>query len=119
LVKQVQSACDTAKFAVAKLAGQEPPSHPDTETTIAEIRARLQTCIHYLESVPRGAFAGADDRRCAHQWMRGKGMKGTDYVRSYAIPNFFFHVTTAYSILRHNGVELGKVDYLGRIPLID
>ncbi|MFO0727624.1 MAG: DUF1993 domain-containing protein [Myxococcota bacterium] len=118
-VKQVQSACDTAKFVGSKLAGQEAPSHPDTEQTAEELRARIKTCIDYLQSIPRSAFAGAESRRCAHVWMQGKGMRGEEYVRGYGLPNFFFHLTHAYAILRHNGVDLGKTDFLGKIPFID
>lgn len=118
LVRQIQSACDTAKFAVAKLTGTEPPSHPDTETTIAELRARLRTAIAYVESFKPEQFVGAEDRRCAHQWMQGASLRGGDYLDHFVLPNFHFHITTAYSILRHNGVPVGKTDYIGRLPFI-
>jgi len=119
LVKQVQAACDAAKFCTAYLADQKAPAHPDTETTIAQIRERIAKCIEYVESVPASAFEGADDRRVAPQWLRGKWVRGEDYVRQFAIPNFYFHVATAYAILRHNGVDVGKMDFIGPVVLRD
>ncbi len=116
-VRQVQSACDTMKFAVAKLTGKEPPAHPDTEQTIDELRARLRTVGAYLETFTREDFAGAEERACSHTWMGGKTMRGGDYLDHYALPNLHFHLTTAYAILRHNGVGVGKQDYLGQLPL--
>jgi hypothetical protein len=117
--KQVQSACDTAKFVAAKLSGTEPPSHPDTEKTLADLRARVNTCIEYLRSFTPAQFEGAEERACSHVWMRGKHLRGDDYVAHYAIPNFFFHYTTAYSILRAQGVDVGKLDFLGGLPFRD
>ena len=116
-VRQVQSACDCAKWVASKLSGQQAPSHPDTETTIAELRTRLKTAIDYLETVESKHFEGAEDRLCQHSWMQGKSLRGVDYVKEFGWPNFFFHVTSAYQILRHNGVELGKMDYLGKLSL--
>jgi hypothetical protein len=115
-VRQIQSACDQAKFTVAKLTGKEPPSHPDTEKTVAELRARLATVIAYLGTFKREDFNGAEDRACSHTWMQGQAMRGGDYLDHMALPNFHFHLTTAYAILRHNGVELGKGDFLGELP---
>jgi len=117
LLRQVQSACDVAKYAVAKLTGTEPPVHPDTEKTIADLRARIRTCVTYVESFGKDAFVGAEDRACSHSWMQGASMRGGDYLDHYVLPNFHFHLTTAYSILRHNGVDVGKRDYLGHLPL--
>lgn len=117
LLRQIQAACDTAKYAVAKLSGKEAPSHPDTEKTLPEIRERIAKCIAYLESFTREDFEGAEERACKHEFMRGKWMRGGDYLDWYALPNFHFHVTHAYAILRHNGVELGKRDFLGYLPL--
>jgi uncharacterized protein len=119
LVRQVQSACDAAKYAAAYLAGQQAPSHPDTEKTIADLRARVQTCVEYLESVKPPAYAGAAERRVAPPWLQGKWLRAADYLGQVAVPNFYFHVTTAYAILRHNGVELGKMDFIGSIPVQD
>jgi hypothetical protein len=119
LVQQVQSACDAAKYAAAYLSGKTAPSHPDTEKTLDELRARIKTCVQYLESVKPAEYAGAVERRVAPAWLQGKWFRATDYLRQIAIPNFYFHVTTAYAILRHNGVELGKMDYIGTMPVQD
>ena len=116
LVRQIQAACDQAKYTVAKLTGKEPPSHPDTETTIADLKQRLRTMIDYLATFKPDDFAGAVDRPCGHSWMGGKTMRGGDYLDHFAFPNFYFHITTAYDILRHNGVPLGKSDYIGSLP---
>jgi hypothetical protein len=118
-VRQVQAACDASKWAAAKLSGVEAPSIADTETTIEQARARIRTAIAYLESFKRAQFEGAAERKVAHSWMEGKQMRGRDYVTEFAIPNFMFHVTTAYAILRHNGVDLGKMDFLGTLSLLD
>jgi hypothetical protein len=119
LVRQVQSACDAAKYAAAYLSGGQAPSHPDTEKTIAELKARIRTCVAYLESVKPQQYAGAAERRVAPPWLQGKWFLGADYLTQVAIPNFYFHVTTAYAILRHNGVELGKMDFIGSLPVHD
>lgn len=117
LRRQIQAACDQAKFTVAKMTGKEPPSHPDTETTVDQLRARIKTCIDYLATFTPDDFIGSEDRRCAHTWMGGQGLRGGDYLDHFALPNFHFHLTTAYSILRHNGVALGKTDFIGSLPL--
>jgi hypothetical protein len=112
-VQQVQSACDQAKYAAAYLSGQKPPSHPDTEKTIAELRARVKTARDYLASFKASAFEGAEKRDVAPAWMQGHSVKGDRYLIRVGEPNFYFHVTTAYAILRHNGVPLGKQDFIG------
>ena len=117
LDRQVQSGCDTAKFAAAYLSGKETPKHPDTEKTVDELRARIAACRGFLESVAEKDYAGAEDRKVAPPWMHGKWLRGQDYLGKLAIPNFYFHATTAYSILRHNGVPLGKMDYIGALPI--
>lgn len=119
LARQVQSACDQAKYAAAYLSGQKPPSHPDTETTVAELRARIATCLAWVRGVGAPAFAGAVERRVAPPWLGGKSMRAADYLEQIAIPNFYFHVTTAYAILRHNGVPLGKMDFIGGLPPLE
>lgn len=113
LAQQVQSACDQAKYAAAYLSGQQPPSHPDTEKTIAELRARITTCRDYLATFARGAFEGGEQRPVSPAWMQGHSVRGDRYLIRVAVPNFYFHVTTAYAILRHNGVPIGKQDYIG------
>jgi hypothetical protein len=113
LVQQVQSACDAAKFAAAYLSNQKAPSHPDTETTLAELKARIATCVGYLKSFKAADFTGAEERRVAPPWMGGQSVRGETYVHRISVPNFYFHVTTAYAILRHNGVALGQSDVVG------
>jgi hypothetical protein len=115
-IRQIQSACDQAKFTVAKLTGKEPPSHPDTEKTMAELRQRIQTIVDYLATFKREDFGGAEERACSHSWMGGKSLRGGDYLDHFALPNFHFHLTTAYDILRHNGVPLSKMDYIVDLP---
>lgn len=114
LARQVQIACDSAKHGAARLAGAEAPAYEDTETTFAELIARVRKTAAYLETLPKVAFEGAEDRTVTWQ-ARGKSrsMQGLPYLVDYVLPNIFFHVTTTYAILRHNGVELGKGDYLG------
>lgn len=117
LVRQVQIACDSAKFAAAHLTGQKAPAHPDTEKTVDELHARIASCIAYLETVKEADFQGAAERRISAPWMAGKWVAGAPYLLQLAYPNFYFHVTTAYAILRHNGVDLGKRDFLGDVTL--
>lgn len=119
LARQIQSACDTAKFAPARLTGQKAPAHPDTEATIAELKARIASVIEYLRSFDAAAIDASSERHVTMPWVQGKYLLGRDYVLSFALPNFYFHVTTAYSILRHNGVPLGKMDFLGALPFHD
>jgi hypothetical protein len=116
-VSQVQSACDTAKLGASRMAGQQPPSHPDTEQTIDELRARIGAVRTYLDGFTAKDFEGAATRIITRPQWEGKVMSGADYFLEHAVPNFFFHVTHAYAILRHNGVPLGKRDYLGQLSL--
>jgi hypothetical protein len=111
--RQVQAACDTAKVVAARLSGKEAPSHPDTEQTLDELRARVRTVLAYLEGFSAKDFEGAATRVITQPRWEGKVMSGADYFLEHGLPNFFFHLTHAYAILRHNGVELGKRDYLG------
>ncbi len=119
LVRQVQSACDTAKLTAARLTGKEAPKHPDTETTMAELQARVASVVEYLGTFTEADFAGADTRDIELSFMPGKVISGSDYLREMGGPNFYFHVSMTYAILRHNGVELGKRDYLGSLTLRD
>ncbi|MFO0679172.1 MAG: DUF1993 domain-containing protein [Polyangiaceae bacterium] len=116
LVKQVQSACDSAKFSAAYFSGKEAPAHPDTETTMAEARERIAKCLAFLETVSEKDCAGMDEKKISPKWAKGGWLKGDHYALQVAIPNFYFHVTTAYAILRHNGVDVGKMDYMGAVP---
>lgn len=114
LGKQIQIACDSAKFGVARLAGGEAPKFDDTESTIAELQARIEATAAYLRSVPAAQVDGSEDKPVSVP-VRGRDplqFTGEQYLKHFALPNFFFHVTTAYALLRHNGVELGKADYL-------
>jgi hypothetical protein len=115
-IRQVQIACDNTKFIAARLTGKDAPSNPDTEKTVADLRARIKTHKDYLASFKREDFNGAEERAISQQAWQGKTMRGGDYLDHYALPNLYFHVTTAYAILRHNGVELGKRDFLGQLP---
>jgi hypothetical protein len=115
-VRQVQSACDQAKYAAAYLGGKQPPSHPDTEKTFAELTQRIEKCLAFLETVQAKDFAGADERKVSPPWLGGRWLTGVDYLTHVAVPNFFFHATMAYAILRHNGVALGKMDFVGSLP---
>lgn len=117
LVRQLQNACDNAKFAAAFTAVKEPPSHPDTEQTFAEARARIASVLEYLGTFSASDFEGTDAREVKRPRWEGKSMTATDYFVEQAMPNFFFHLTTAYAILRHNGVDLGKRDFLGKLSL--
>jgi uncharacterized protein len=114
LDRQIQAACDTAKFSAAYLSGREAPAHADTEKTIAELRARIQSCRAFLETVTD--VAGAEERKVAPKFMQGKWVRGDHFLVQMSLPNFYFHVTTAYAILRHNGVDLGKMDFIGNLP---
>jgi hypothetical protein len=116
LARQIQAACDQVKYAAAYLGGKPPPSHPDTEKTIAELRQRIQKCLGFVEGVSEKDYAGAEERKVSPGWLGGKWLRGEDYLVGIAIPNFFFHATMAYAILRHNGVDLGKFDYIGSLP---
>jgi hypothetical protein len=119
LDKQIQSACDSAKFSACYLTGKEPPVHPDNEKTVAELRTRIKTCLAFLETVKASDMNGWEERKVAPKWLEGKWVKGEQFLFQMSIPNFYFHVTSAYAILRHNGVPVGKMDFIGSIPLRD
>ena len=113
--RQVQIACDTAKGAVARLAGVDIPKHEDTERTFDELKTRIAKTLDFLQSVRRERIDGSEDKEIVLQMRSGeRRYSGLQYLLGHALPNFYFHVATAYNILRHNGVELGKQDYLGK-----
>jgi hypothetical protein len=116
LTRQIQIACDTAKLAAHRLTTKEAPSHPDTEATWAELRTRIQDTIKYLGTFTPKDFEMAATRQITQPRWEGKWMTGEEFVMNHVVPNFYFHVTTAYAIMRHNGVEVGKKDYLGQMP---
>ena len=116
LVRQVQIACDSAKGAVARLAGVEIPSFPDTETSFDELQARIQKTIDFIEHLDASKLDGSETR-AIHLKAGGRELHfvGSQYLMGWAWPNFHFHSTTTYALLRHNGVPLGKRDYLGEV----
>jgi hypothetical protein len=116
---QIQSACDYVKGAVAWLADQSLPKHPDTEQSVGELRERIQKTIAFAESVKREAYSNAANAKVSFSWMPGKVMGGYDYLLQMVIPNVYFHLTTAYSVLRHNGVDVGKMDFLQPLNFFD
>jgi len=118
-IYQVQSACDYVKAAAAWLSGQTPPKHEDNEQTIEELRARIRKTIAFAESVKEAQYADASECKVSLSWAPGKVIGGKDYLLQMTIPNIFFHIAMAYAILRHNGVDVGKMDFLGPINLVD
>jgi hypothetical protein len=115
LTRQVQIATDHAKGAMSRLAGQDPPKWEDTETSFAELRARVGRAVALVESVPRAAIEGSEARPITIRTARGTmESTGMPYLLTFALPNFWFHVTTAYALLRHRGVPVGKGDFLAR-----
>jgi hypothetical protein len=116
LTSQIRIAGDFAKGAVARLTGQEPPKYEDNETTFGELKARLARTVAYVETFRPEQFEGAETRTVTMR-MRGedKRFDGLTYLANIVLPNFYFHATTAYDILRHNGVELGKRDFIGPV----
>jgi uncharacterized protein len=119
LLMQVQAATDLAKNGASRLGGVEPPRYEDTEKTIDELKARVARTFAYVKSVDRAHIDASADRQLTFPLgPKNKGeMKADDYLNHFLLPNFYFHLTVAYAILRHCGVELGKVDYLGGIPM--
>lgn len=114
LVRQVQIASDMAKGCAARLAGAEVPSYPDSETSFAELKARLKRTIEFINSFKPEQFEGAEDRTVTvRTGGQDRQFKGSDYLMGYVLPHTHFHATTTYAILRHCGVELGKKDYIG------
>jgi hypothetical protein len=116
LIRQVQIACDTAKLGAARLAGKDAPVHEDTEKTLPELKARIESVVKYLGTFKPEDFQGAHERKISQPRWEGKYLTGSEYAVQHAVPNIYFHITTAYSILRKNGVDVGKKDYLGDMP---
>ena len=117
---QIQSACDYVKGAAAWLSGQTPPRHEDNEQTIDEVRARIRKTVAFAESVAEAQYAGAGDHKVSLSYApRGKVIGGEDYLLQIAVPNVYFHLAMAYAVLRHNGVDVGKMDFLGPIDWVD
>ena len=119
-VSQIRIACDQAKAAAANLSGKEAPKHEDNETTFVELRGRIGKCLAFLDTLTAADFERAKPDTMVRLPNRpGKAIAAEEYLYARQIPNFFFHVTTAYDLLRHGGVEIGKSDYLGTLGFVD
>jgi uncharacterized protein len=121
LSRQVQIACDFAKSGSAYLSGREPPRFEDDEKTLAELKARIAKTIAYVREAPASAFEGAETRQIVQPLFQGRRLEadGLHYLKDWNLTNFYFHVTTAYAILRHKGVEIGKPDFAAHVrPLM-
>jgi hypothetical protein len=118
LMRQIQIACDTANIGAARLIGKEASvqSFPDTEKTVSEIKARIEATSAILRKLTEADFAESATRRITQPRWEGKTLSGEEFLIQHVVPNFYFHITTAYAILRHNGVDVGKKDYLGALP---
>jgi hypothetical protein len=117
LISQVQIVTDNAKGACARLAGVESPAYADDETTFAQLQARIKTTLAFIRTLKAAQFEGSENREVVMQIPIGTlSFSGIDYLNGWALPNFYFHSSTAYNILRHNGVSLGKADFLGIVP---
>jgi uncharacterized protein len=118
-IRQIQIACDTAKFFVSRLSDKEAPKYEDNETTVGQLQERIKKTRQFLATVRAEDFKGWESRKTTNPRREGKYLPGFEFALEHAIPNFYFHVTTAYSILRHNGLDIGKKDYLGEIKYRD
>ncbi|OGG63049.1 hypothetical protein A3C21_01195 [Candidatus Kaiserbacteria bacterium RIFCSPHIGHO2_02_FULL_59_21] len=119
LVMQIQRVSDNAKNGAARLAGIEPPTMEDNEKTVAALKARLQRTSAFLDTIKPEQVIGREDARVTLPYWKDKHLSAFDYATEYLMPNFYFHYATAYSILRANGIEIGKNDYIGGLPLKD
>lgn len=119
LVMQVQRVSDNAKSGAARLAGIEPPVFEDTEKSFAELRERLAKTVAFLDTIRPEDVAGHEDRKVTLPYFPGKYLTAADYAREYLMPNFYFHVVTTYAILRNNGLDIGKADYIDGLSLKD
>jgi hypothetical protein len=118
-IYQVQSACDYVKAAATWLSGQTPPKHEDTEQMLDDVRARIRKTVAFTETVTEAQYTGAAERKVSLSWAPGKVLGGEDYLLQMTIPNVYFHIAMAYAILRHNGIDIGKMDFLGPIHWVD
>jgi uncharacterized protein len=115
-IRQIQIATDAAKGIAARLSAQEAPKFDDNEVTIEDVRGRIKKTVDYLKTFNEKSFEGGEARIFTLAFMQNKSLSAKDMTLMMSIPNFYFHISTAYAILRHNGVELGKTDYLGQLP---
>jgi hypothetical protein len=117
--KQIQGACDSAKFCAAYLSEKTPPKHEDNETTWTELHERLRKVVTYLETFKASDFEKSASVTVKPGWAQGKSLPAEEYVQAVAIPNFYFHLMAAYAIMRHAGADIGKMDYLGSVKMND
>ena len=117
LTNQVQMACDTARLASSVLTGKQIPIYEDNEKTIPELKVLIEKTIRYISSIKENEYSGWEDRRVAPPGWSGAFL-GKDYFYQHGVPNFYFHMVTAYAILRHKGVRIGKMDYIGSLPFL-
>ncbi|QLY23955.1 DUF1993 family protein [Bdellovibrio sp. KM01] len=117
LMSQIYWACDTARLATSVLSGKEVPIFKNDEKTIPELKALIEKTISYVSSIKESDFSGWEERIVAPKGWSGAFL-GKDYLYQHGVPNFYFHVVTAYAILRHNGVQIGKMDYIGQLPFM-
>lgn len=116
-VRQIQIVCDNAKNGASRLAEIEPPKMEDTEKSIPELKERIDRTLAFLKTIKPEQVNGKENVQVSLSYWNGKSMSGAEYVQNYLVPNFYFHLTTAYSIVRSNGVAIGKDDYMGPLPL--
>lgn len=114
--RQVQIACDTAKLGASRLSGKEAPKHDDAEKTFADLQTRIKSTMAYLEGFSAKDFKDSATMKITQPRWEGKYLTGEEFAVQHMLPNFYFHIATAYAILRHNGVDVGKKDYLGQMP---
>jgi hypothetical protein len=119
LIYQIQSACDYAKGGAAWLSGQTPPKHEDNEQTVEELRVRIRKTAVFIETVNEDQYEGAADRKVDLSWKPGNVLGGGDYLLQMVVPNVYFHLSMAYAILRNNGVDIGKMDFVGTVNFIE
>ena len=117
LIRQIQICCDNVKAVAARLSGQDAPVHEDNEQTVDELKARITKVQDYVKGFKADDFTGAADRKIVLPFLPGVYMDGDQYLFEFATPNFYFHVSTAYAILRHNGVDIGKRDFIGHVDM--
>ncbi|MFZ3230418.1 MAG: DUF1993 domain-containing protein [Pseudobdellovibrio sp.] len=115
-IRQIQIVCDTAKLGASRLTGKEAPTQADTEKTLPELKTRIESVITYLQKFTAADYSETSVRQVTQPRWEGQFLTGNEYALHHVVPNFYFHMSTAYSILRHNGVEIGKKDYLGKMP---
>ncbi len=115
LIKQIQITTDNAKSAASRLAGKEAPRFEDNEKTFEEVLSRVDKTLDYLCSFKAQDFINFDKQKATFPWFPGKSLTGYDYLVTYALPNFYFHLTTSYNLIRHAGVKIGKADFLGNL----